>query len=149
MVSPCGAEVGVMPKGLSGLKRPPANHDQLVKEGWPDLNYKNKATYATFTAAKPVGLPPGTKLYRLVDEKNPDAGGFWAHSLPENKTEWRSDFAVKDSWNDDGYYVEHTVGPGGLKAWEGPAAGQRYRKHEGKDFYPRKISQTNGALVTI
>lgn len=47
--------------------------------------------------------------------------------MPKNKTRWRSCYAVKASWNDDGYCVEHTVGPDGLKAWSGKSAGQRYR----------------------
>jgi len=40
------------------------------------------------------------------------------------------------SWNDNGYYVEYTVGEGGLKAWSGSAAGQKYRTSSGgNDFY--------------
>jgi hypothetical protein len=35
--------------------------------------------------------------------------------MPKNKTQWRKDYAVKDSWNDNGYYIEETVGPDGLK----------------------------------
>lgn len=132
---PMGAEEGVMPPELFSMDKPPPNHDRLVKEGWPTLIYNRGPAYKTFVAAEPVELAPGTKLYRLVDEKNPDAGGFWALKLPDSKTRWRRDYAVKDSWNDDGYYVEHVVGPEGLKAWKGPAAGQRYQKHNGKNFY--------------
>jgi len=55
-----------------------------------------------------------------------DDGGWWALELPKNKTGWRRDYAVKGSWNDNGYYVEYEVPEGGLKAWKGPAAGQEY-----------------------
>ena len=80
-------------------------------------------------------LPPGTKIYRIVDERAGNAGGFWAYELPESKTAWRSGYAVKDDWNDNGYYVEHVVGEEGLKAWEGPTAGQTYEESNGKEFY--------------
>ncbi len=43
--------------------------------------------------------------------------------------------AVKDSWNDNGYYIEHTVGKDGIKAWQGKAAGQEYQKHRSEEFY--------------
>ncbi|WP_051234590.1 hypothetical protein [Marinimicrobium agarilyticum] len=132
---PMGAEEGPMPAELRGMKELPSNHDELVEEGWPTLNHNNNETFRTFTEARPVELPEGTKIYRIVDETNNDAGAFWAYELPANKTEWRSGYAVKDGWNDNGYYVEHEVGEGGLKAWEGPAAGQPYEEIEGKEFY--------------
>jgi hypothetical protein len=96
------------------------------------LNSKGlpRKDYANFKNARPEELKPGTKIYRIVDEKAPDAGGYWATELPKNKTEWRRDYAVKDSWNDNGYYVEYVVPEGpngeGLKVWRGEAAGQRY-----------------------
>jgi hypothetical protein len=124
---PMGAEAGKMPARNAGLDDLPPNHDKYVKDGWPDLNNANKKTFETFIDAKPVELKPGTKIYRIVDENNIDSGGFWTYDLPKNKTQWRSGYAVKDSWNDNGYYVEHTVGPDGLKAWSGKSAGQRYR----------------------
>ena len=132
---PMGAETGPMPNHLTGLEAPPAGHDDLVAQGWPNLNYDGYETYDTFVDAKPVDIPEGTKIYRIVDEKNNDAGGFWAYDLPANKTEWRRGYAVKDDWNDNGYYVEHFVGEGGLKAWEGPAAGQPYEEFSGNEFY--------------
>ncbi|MFO7786315.1 MAG: hypothetical protein R6W87_00885 [Halospina sp.] len=124
---PLGAEEGAMPTQYDGMEEPPANHDALVQEGWPDLTYKDNTTYDTFTDAEPVVLSPGTKIYRIVDERAGNAGGFWAYELPENKEAWRRDYAVKDKWNDNGYYVEHVVGDEGLKVWEGPAAGQEYQ----------------------
>lgn len=138
---PMGADAGKMPDELKGMRKLPENHDALVQEGWPDLNApdrfgEGKQDYANFTDAKPVEIKEGETIYRLVDELNFDGGGYWARELPPNKTQWRKGYAVKDSWNDNGYYIEHTVQKGeSIKAWEGGAAGQRYEKHEGKDFY--------------
>lgn len=132
---PLGAKEGQMPAEFAGMEEPPPNHDVLVEEGWPTLTYKGNTTYDTFTDAKPVELPPGTEIYRIVDERAGNDGGFWAYEIPESKAAWRSDYAVKDDWNDNGYYVKHVVGKEGLKAWEGKASGQRYRKHDGKKFY--------------
>ena len=72
---------------------------------------------------------------RLIDEGSSESkgisGSYWSYELPKNKAQWRKDYAVKDSWNDNGYYVEHTVGPEGLKVWEGKTAGQKYSQAEG------------------
>jgi hypothetical protein len=48
--------------------------------------------------------------------------------MHKNKTAWRKDFAVKDSWNDNGYFVEETVGPEGLKVWRGSNCCSRIQK---------------------
>jgi len=90
-------------------------------------------------------------VYRIIDEKADPAGGYWASELPANKTEWRSQYAVKDSWNDNGYYVKHTVPEGQeIKVWKGKTAGQRYEKHNGKQFYleggNEQIYMTPGTL---
>ncbi len=132
---PLGAKEGELPEKFEGLEKAPINHDELVKQGWPDLKYNNNETFDTFVDAKPVELKPGQKIYRIVDENAMNEGGFWSHELPANKSEWRSDYAVKDTWNDNGYYVEHVVGPDGLKAWEGKAAGQAYDAANGEVFY--------------
>lgn len=138
---PMGADAGKMPKEVKGLRKLPDNHDALVKDGWPNLNKTyddgtSAQNYANFTDATPVELKAGETIYRVVDELNFDGCGYWARELPTNKTQWRKDNAVKDSWNDNGYYVEYTVKEGEtIKAWEGGAAGQRYEKHDGKDFY--------------
>lgn len=123
---PLGAEEGKLPRESKGMRAPPPDHDALVEEGWPDLTYKGNTTYETFVDAKPVDLPPKTKIYRIVDERAGNQGPFWAYEMPESKAAWRRDYAVKDDWNDNGYYVECVVGDEGLKAWEGPAAGQEY-----------------------
>ena len=137
---PLGATPGAMPTNRDGLKNLPPGHADYVRCGWPDLNTldsrgKPRKDFRNFKTLHPEILPPGTRLYRIVDENNPDAGAYWATELPANKTAWRRDYAVKDSWNDNGYYVEYYVGPDGLKVWRGEASGQAYRIHGGKEFY--------------
>ena len=134
---PQGAKEGLMPKHAAGLEEFPEEYIPLLKEGFPDVVSRND--FRNFSDIEPKILPPGSKIYRLVDEGCSEAKGesgcYWAHELPAGKAEWRSNYAVKDPWNDNGYYVEHTVGDDGLKVWQGKTAGQGYRKHEGKTFY--------------
>lgn len=128
---PLGAVEGEIPINTRGLDELPENHEALKAQGWPDLNYEFQKgrfakDYKNFADAKPVELPEGTKIYRIIDEKSQSNGAYWAYELPKGKAEWRSNYAVKDSWNDNGYYVEHTVGKDGLKVWEGTTAAQKY-----------------------
>ena len=134
---PQGSKEGVMPKHAKGLKTFPAEYTPLLNEGFPDVVGRND--FMNFSDIEPKVLPPGTKIYRIVDEGSSEAKGesgcYWAQELPESKTAWRGDYAVKDSWNDNGYYVEHTVGDDGLKVWQGKTAGQEYEVHDEKEFY--------------
>lgn len=134
---PQGAKEGFMPTHAEGLKELPEQYSSLLSEGYPDV--VSRKDFKNFSDIEPVVLPPGTKIYRIVDEGCSEAKGesgcYWAFELADNKTAWRSDFAVKDSWNDNGYYVEHTVGEDGLKVWQGKTAGQQYEEHNDNDFY--------------
>lgn len=134
---PQGAKEGTIPKHAKGLKNFPKDLQPLLEEGYPDV--VGRGDFQNFSDIEPKILPPGTKIYRIVDEGSSEARGesgcYWATELPKNKTAWRGDYAVKDSWNDNGYFVEHTVGEEGLKVWQGKTAGQQYRKHNGKEFY--------------
>ena len=138
---PLGAQEGIMPRHCQGLTKLPDNHELLVEQGYPNLDFEwspgvSGEDYANFSDVRPDVLPPGTKLYRIVDEKVRLAGGYWATELPESKANWRCKYAVKDSWNDNGYYTEYTVPPGGgLKVWRGTTAGQKYQVSDGKKFY--------------
>jgi len=50
-----------------------------------------------------------------------------------SKADWRSDFAVKEGWNDNGKYVEYIVeDDAGLNVWSGKTAGQNL---EGTNSY--------------
>lgn len=135
---PLGAKAGVMPAEAQGLKEFDPELQKLIDEnGYPDVvdweDFKN------FSDIKPVELKEGETIYRIIDEGSAEgkgeSGTYWARQLPPNKSTWRDGYAVKDSWNDNGYYVKHTVGSGGMKAWEGSTAGQQYKEFDGKDFY--------------
>ncbi|OZY87153.1 hypothetical protein CBP51_09245 [Cellvibrio mixtus] len=138
---PLGAQEGVMPKACKGLNQLPENHDLCVEQGFPNLNAmrasgESNMDYANFSDVRPDVISPGTTLYRVLDEKANPAGAYWATALPEKKSDWRGNYAVKDSWNDNGYYTEYTVPPGdGLKVWRGTTAGQKYAVSDGKKFY--------------
>ncbi|MFT5545853.1 MAG: hypothetical protein ACI832_001423 [Rheinheimera aquimaris] len=134
---PQGAKEGQMPKHAKGLKSFPKEYKPLLQEGYPDV--VSRGDFENFSDIEPKNLPPGTKIYRIVDEGCSEAKGvsgcYWAQELPKGKAAWRGDYAVKDSWNDNGYYVEHTVGDEGLKVWQGKTAGQEYEVHDEKEFY--------------
>lgn len=76
------------------------------------------------------------KLYRVIDPSNEAAGMFWITEAEfraiKDRDKWRSGFAVKPEWNQNGWVVEYEVRPGeSLAVWRGPAAGQ---KLEGTDY---------------
>ncbi len=92
--------------------------------GWPDLP-ANAAQ--TFVSVKPIIIPPGKHLYRVVDPLTDPAGAYWCWALPKTREKWRSLFAVFKRWNKNGRYVRYTVhAPQGLKAWAGVTASQRF-----------------------
>lgn len=77
------------------------------------------------------------KLYRIVDPSNEGAGMFWITEAEfksiRNRDEWRSRFAVKPEWNQNGWVVEYEVRPGEtLNVWRGSAASQKLK---GTDYH--------------
>ena len=77
------------------------------------------------------------KLYRVVDPSNEGAGIFWMSEAEfkaiKNRDEWRSKFAVKPEWNQNGWVVEYEVKAGEtLPVWRGPAASQEIK---GTNYY--------------
>lgn len=74
----------------------------------------------------PKTLLPGTKLYRAIGVDNWPNGAYWSYDLSKGLQRWREDYAVKEAWNSNGYYVEHVVGPEGLPAWEDTTATQTF-----------------------
>jgi hypothetical protein len=126
-----------MPADAQGLEKLTPEHSRLIEEGYPDI--VSREDYKNFSDIQPTELKEGDTIYRIVDEGSAEASGksgsYWARDLPENKTAWRDGYAVKDSWNDNGYYVEHTVGPEGIKTWEGTTAGQQYKEFNGEEFH--------------
>ena len=91
------------------------------------LSYSLPAEEAgNFISAKPVTLPKGTKLYRIVDDNSNPSGSYWSLDKPKSEAEWRARFAVKEKWNKDGKFVEYTVtDQAGIKAWVGPTSSQQ------------------------
>ncbi len=118
-----------------------------VKTNWPDLDPQVKPgerhplakAYKTFEegAAKPVTIPPGETLYRVVDPGSGDNSTCWMRKAEfdklKSKDDWRRKFAVWASWNSNGEFVTYTVPPGkGLNVWEGVVGTQ---KHESNKIY--------------
>lgn len=108
------------------------------KEGWPDMREESQSKVAgafeTFAEGtiRPITIPPGETLYRIVDPKSRDNSVFWMRKAEfdqlKSKAEWRRKFAVWANWNSNGEYVTYTVPPGkGLNVWEGKAASQEFR----------------------
>src|SRR6185437_11297798 len=109
---------GTIKTSSSASRLPPIT---LRQKGWPDLPAKEAPN---FQSAQPVDLPPGTTLFRVVDDNSNPAGSYWATSLPADEDSWRSECAVKPEWNSDGKMMAYTVPPEGLKVWMGPASSQ-------------------------
>ena len=112
-------ELGAV-EGALGPRLPSA---ALGVPGWPTLPAK---AAENFVAARPVTLPKGTKIYRIVDDAARPDGSWWSLDLPGSKAEWRSKYAVLEDFNKNGKYVEYVVTETeGLRVWLGPAASQR------------------------
>ncbi|WP_368545051.1 hypothetical protein [Enterobacter soli] len=112
--------------------------DQLVaiQKGWPDIRKiadrqsPLNGKFDTFDSSmRAIELPPGEKLYRVLDPSSGDNSICWMRESEFNslksKSDWRRRFAVWKSWNENGEYVVYTVPPGkSLKVWEGRAGTQ-------------------------
>ena len=82
----------------------------------------------TFARVEAVELPPGTRIYRVIEDGRYPDGSFWSYDLPSSRADWRNRYAVKDNWSQNGYYVEYVVSEGQpLRVWSGPAAEQKAR----------------------
>lgn len=102
------------------------------------------------------------KLYRIVDPSNEGGGIFWMteaeYKATKNRDEWRSRFAVKPEWNQNGWVVEYEVKAGEtLPVWRGPAASQelngtKYFLEGGGEqivFYPGNRDEMVQALPRV
>jgi len=104
----------------------------------PTLSPENIATFS----GRGKGMLPDSiigpqKLYRIIDPSNEGAGIFWVSEAEfkaiKDREEWRSRFAVKPEWNQNGWFVEYNVLPNEtLSVWRGPAASQ---KLEGTNYF--------------
>jgi len=114
-----------------------------IADGWPDVSAvsKHPALKNKFRTFDPTlnaaEVLPGDRLYRVVEPGSGsyDNGGYWMREVEfhrlTSKTEWRRNFAVWKSWNENGEYVFYTVPPGKpLKVWDGRAATQKLESAE-------------------
>jgi hypothetical protein len=112
--------------------QPPAKPAGVPAEwfNYSNLPAVNKYSIPTFQEGlmRPIYYPPGTRLYRVVDNSSDGAGQYWVTEEVfmqlKTRDEWRERLAVKPDWNQNGHYVTYTVPEGGLDAFVGPAASQ-------------------------
>ncbi|MDC0722623.1 hypothetical protein [Nannocystis bainbridge] len=101
---------------------------------WPDLRtggfhnpawnpYRNIRTFSGNLQA--VALRHPRKIYRIIENEGGRSGAFWSLERPASGRRWREDYAVLESWNRDGYYIEFEIPPGQtLYVWQGRVASQ-------------------------
>lgn len=101
--------------------------------GWPDLGsgkYLDRKTGAPWAVSafsgpiRPVKLAPGTTIYRIIAAPGSASGLWWTYKLPKDGRVWRENWAVLESWNTNGLFVEFVVPEPGILAWEGRVASQ-------------------------
>lgn len=102
-----------------------------VHPGHPPLQEALIETFSKNGGGMRAGSLKGpAKLYRVIDPSNEGGGMFWLSEADfkalKNRDEWRSKFAVKPEWNQNGWVVEYEIKAGEtLPVWRGPAAGQQ------------------------
>lgn len=101
---------------------------------WPDLRqggfhnpshnpYRNIRTFSGNLQA--VALRHPRKIYRVIENAEGRAGAFWSLEKPASGRAWREDYAVLESWNRDGHYIEFEIPPNmTLYVWQGKVASQ-------------------------
>ncbi|THC45028.1 hypothetical protein [Massilia sp. Mn16-1_5] len=116
------------------------NHPPVAPPGWtstaPDPmrgRHPLNDAHKTFNTIQALTIPPGTKLYRVVDPASFDNSICWMSETEftklKSKDDWRRRFAVWANWNSNGEFIVYTVPPGpGLNVWEGVTASQRLDK---------------------
>lgn len=117
------------------LLRPPVvppGHFDIGSKATPPL----KNAFTTFHSIEPDVLPPGTKIYRVLDPKSNDNSICWMTQAEfkalKSKADWRDRFAVWRNWNANGEVVSYTVPPGkGLPVWRGTTASQPFKDGNG------------------
>ena len=152
------------------MKFPPLLLDDPVAEalmkahpGHPQLRSGNIATFSAVGGGMRADTIIGpAKMYRIVDPSNEAAGMFWISEVEfkaiKNRDEWRSKFAVKPEWNQNGWFVEYEIKAGEtLPVWRGPAASQKLEGttyyleggHEQIVFFPGKRDEMIEAMPRI
>ncbi|MBQ5946111.1 hypothetical protein [Massilia sp. ST3] len=127
-------------KQSGNLKFPPENPNDLdiqaLIKAHPSHPPLQPWTIETFSSAgaglRADAIKGPAKLYRIVDPSNEGAGVFWISEAEfkaiKNRDQWRSRFAVKPEWNQNGWVVEYEIKAGeSLPVWRGPAASQELK----------------------
>lgn len=121
------------------LTYPEVARAPVAKPGWTSTVPDSKRArlpldnaHETFNTIQALTIPPGTRLYRIVDPTSFDNSICWMSEAEfknlKSKDDWRRRFAVWANWNSNGEYIVYTVPPGaGLSVWEGVTASQRMR----------------------
>lgn len=124
---------GTMKTTAAGERLPPIT---LQQKGWPDLPAEDAPN---FQSVQPVTLPPGTTIFRVIQNPGAAGGPWWTPWLPDDEELWRKGCAVEQEFNGDGLVASYTVPPGpGLKIWMGRASRQRTYEGGGVQmFVPR------------
>lgn len=154
-------------QGELKFPRIPRN-DKLLREmlnDFPDHPKISSGILSTFSrngGVRPDVIVGPAKLYRVVDPSNEGAGIFWVSEAEfkniKNRDDWRSKFAIKPEWNQNGWAVEYEVKAGeSLPVWRGPAASQElggtqhYLEGGGEQivFYPGNRDEMVEALPRI
>lgn len=107
---------------IQALMKAHPNHPPL--QGWIVRTFSIKGG-----GMRAGAITGPAKLCRIVDPSNEGGGIFWIteaeFKVIKNRDEWRSRFAVKPEWNQNGWLVEYEVKAGEtLPVWRGPAASQ-------------------------
>jgi hypothetical protein len=118
------------------LKHPPLEMDDdeilALLKAHPNHSKIDAATVATFSkngAVRADVIKGPAKLYRVIDPSNEGAGMYWMTEAEfkalKDRDQWRSRFAVKPEWNQNGWFVEYEIKAGEtLPVWRGRAASQ-------------------------
>lgn len=138
---------------IGELPFPPSNVSHYPHDPrFPDLTDGRHAandfqTIRSFSGPiEALDIPAGTKIYRVIQADSRKAGDFWALSKPASGRAWRDEYAVLESWSQDGYYIELTVPPPGLRAWKGKVASQ-VERNPAKESYGQVLKGGATQLV--
>jgi uncharacterized Zn-binding protein involved in type VI secretion len=134
--APPGLQAELQQDRTTKVSAPPGGRlppNTLQQPGWPDLPAKHAPN---FQEVQPAMLPEGTIVLRVFDGQQAlHNGSYWALTLPADEESWRSQYAVKPTYNKDGYVAMVKVPPGGLKCWAGKASSQDALSGGGTQVY--------------
>jgi hypothetical protein len=100
-------------------------------KGWPALRSTTRMKPADLAGAchsipKPVWVPEGTELVRIMQSPKGSGGVWWMFKkdVPKDGTAWREDFAVLEEWSNNGLKIEVKAPKGGAYLWVSTVSSQ-------------------------